>query len=243
MKDALEIDSQLIDNVISNPNSIYESEENLQKMLINTLSSLKIDIKFFNKLDLTQIWSLLEKRLSNDIQNYKEIVKAPSDTLTNLTNEIKAFGKEKLLNNKRHSDDNLDEINDEEEQDNEIVEEQEKPNKKKEKKQKKKEFFDMNVYKKIGEEGLRQEDYLENDENLGEEKEDDDGDELGDDENKEIDAKNINYEDFFDPVEDKDEKENFQEQEEDSDEGEEAVFKKENEFLNADKKGIFSITI
>jgi hypothetical protein len=242
MKAALEIDSQIIDNVISNPNSIYENEENLQKMLINTLSSLKIDTKFFNKLDLTQIWSLLEKRFSNDIQNYKEIVKAPSDTLTNLTNEIKAFGKEKLLNNKRHPEDNLEEINDDEEQDDEIVEE-EKPQKKKEKKEKKKEFFDMNVYKKIGEEGLRQEDYIEDGENIGEEEEEDEGEELGDDENKEIDAKNINYEDFFDPLEEKDDKENFEEQEEESDEGEEGVFKKENEFLNSNKKGTFSLTI
>lgn len=234
MKDALEIDTQLIENVVSNPNLIYENEENLQKMLINILSSLNIDVKPFNKLELTQIWSLLEKKLSYDIHIYKEMVKVPSDTQSNLINEIKSFGKEKLLNNKRKINKNLEKVIDEEENEEELEqdEEKDKPNKKKELKKKKKDFFDINVYNKIGEEGLRQEDYMEDDEDFG----DDEEQELGDEEDKEIDAKNINYEDFFDPVDEKNGKGNI-EQEEEYDDGEDGIFNKENEFLNADKKG------
>ena len=238
MNNALDMDSQFFDNVIANPNLIYDSKDQLKKMLSENLQDY-IDAKSLSKLDLTQIWTLLEKRLSNEISNFKETIKSSTETEIQLVNEIKNINKRNqnnFLNNKIKNEDNIDndqdQLSDDEKEKTEV-----KKQKNNKEKQKKTDFFNMKEYQKIGEEGLRPEDYKEDD-NL----EDEDEGELEDQEEENIDPKNINYEDFFDSA-GKGENEDINDDEDDevSVDIENDIFKKENEYLQSNKQGYLYI--
>lgn len=236
MKDALELDEAFIDKVISNPNLLFENSKQVTDIFSSLLSSLNINSKLIEKLDLSQIWSFVEKKLSVDISKFKDVVKAEEETERKIMDEINGHKKEKMLNKKRPSDKEIEE--EEEESPSKLKETKAKKEKKNKKEEKKKdEFFDWKTYQKIGEEGLRPEDYIEQENDLGEEEEGD-----LEEEDEEINAKDINYEDFFGPAGDKKEEDDEDQlgDEEELEEGdeEENIFKKENQLLNSEKSSI-----